>query len=111
MNYGNTCPCCGWDGLELPAYRNLSRASVSDDPVRPPYSRYLGYPSYEVCACCGFEFGNDDEPGTGEGVSFKAYLAEWIKTGSSWFDPTRRPHDWSLERQLAKAGIKPPVQN
>jgi hypothetical protein len=84
----NTCPCCGWDGLKVPAYGNLSTLPVSD-MLEPPYSQYFGEPSYEVCACCGYEFGNDDEPGTGAPVSFKDHLNELMKAGSHWFDPAR----------------------
>jgi hypothetical protein len=43
--------------------------------------------SYEVCPNCGFEFGNDDNPGTTHGVSFEEYRAEWIAEGHSGFDP------------------------
>jgi hypothetical protein len=36
------CPICGYDGLE-----------------EPPYSED-GEPSFEICDCCGNEFGYDD---------------------------------------------------
>ena len=36
----------------------------------PPYGNALGRPSYEVCPRCGFEFGNDDNPGTAAPSSF-----------------------------------------
>jgi len=68
-----TCPCCGYKGLNEPAYENLLVLPVPAD-LCPPYSNHYGMPSYEVCDCCGFEFGNDDEPGTSEPVSFQAYL-------------------------------------
>jgi hypothetical protein len=64
-----------------------------------------------VCACCGFEFGNDDEPGTAYPVSFREYLNDWIKDGSNWFNGSLRPKDWSLGKQLAEAGIKLPPQS
>jgi hypothetical protein len=38
----------------------------------------VGTPSYEVCPNCGFEFGNDDNPGgTAAPASFAEYRAEW----------------------------------
>ncbi|ONI74417.1 hypothetical protein BWI15_14000 [Kribbella sp. ALI-6-A] len=55
-------------------------------PIRPPYRDYLGQPSYEVCPRCGFEFGNDDDPGTAPPVSFYQYRAEWEAKGRPWFD-------------------------
>lgn len=78
---------------------------VVDKSFEPPYLRYFGSPSYEVCACCGFEFGNDDDPGTAPPVSFSAYLEEWRKNGEEWFDDTRKPKNWSLDKQLKQAGL------
>ena len=40
----NTCPVCGYDGL-----------------YEPPYNE-KGSGSYEICPCCGFQFGYDDFP-------------------------------------------------
>jgi hypothetical protein len=100
----HACPACGYAGLDGPSYAALSRLPVPDI-LEPPYSQHFGTPSYEVCACCGFEFGNDDEPGTAPPVTFRRYREEWIADGSPWFDPSRRPDGWSLERQLAAAGI------
>jgi hypothetical protein len=98
------CPCCGYDGLEKPAYEKMRGSPIPLDVV-PPYSQEFGMPSYEVCACCGFEFGNDDEPGTSDPISFQSYLADWIKGGCVWFDLTKRPAHWSLDEQLKRAGI------
>jgi hypothetical protein len=78
------------------------------DSVRPPYGVHFGDASYEVCDCCGFEFGNDDEPGTGEPTSFKDYLADWISDGMNWFEPRSKPLLWSLDDQLSHAGISRP---
>jgi hypothetical protein len=79
---------------------------VVDDSIKPPYSRHFGNPSYEVCACCGFEFGNDDDPGTAPPVTFKEYLNEWINDGKEWFDDSRKPENWHLEEQLKHAGLR-----
>lgn len=98
------CPCCGYGGLTQPSYRRL----VSVSAVRgllPPYEQYFGNPSYEVCLCCGFEFGNDDNPGTGTPASFEEYLREWVRSGCEWFDPAVKPENWQLESQLESAGL------
>jgi hypothetical protein len=58
--------------------------------LSPPYEDLLGRASYEVCSQCGFEFGFDDNPGTGKPMSFEQYRAEWEADGSPWFDK-RRP--------------------
>jgi hypothetical protein len=68
-----------------------------------------GKPSYEVCHCCGFEFGFDDEPESGVvGSSFEESRREWIAGGCVWFYPELQPADWSLSAQLETAGIKNP---
>jgi hypothetical protein len=54
--------------------------------LEPPYEELLGPPSYEVCLNCGFEFGNDDNPGTAEPLSFEYYRAEWEAGGRRPFD-------------------------
>ena len=89
-----------------PYEKMFSYAEVND--ALPPYSRIFGAPSYEVCDCCGFEFGNDDDPGTGSAISFQEYLQEWIDDGEIWFSDRKRPDLWSLDDQLQMAGIKRP---
>ncbi len=94
-------------------------------PLTPPYEDFLGQPSYEVCPTCGFEFGNDDNPGgTAPPVSFAEYRAGWMETlaaiagavvaffadhevaslrlPSGWFG---RPHDnWHQLTEVATEG-------
>jgi hypothetical protein len=100
-----TCPCCGWPGLETPPYEKLTALPIKRD-LPPPYCQHWGSPSYDVCRCCGFEYGYDDDPGAGaRGLSFDEYLDEWTARGATWFDPDARPKEWSLDAQLAAAGI------
>jgi hypothetical protein len=47
--------------------------------------------SFEICDCCGCEYGYDDYP---------KYREEWIRKGAPWFDPKERPLNWNLEEQL-----------
>lgn len=81
------CPVCGFRGLTSKPYAVWP--PPEDTPLRPPYEDILGLPSYEVCPRCGFEFGNDDNPGTAPPSSFEEYREEWIAEGRPWFDP-----DW-----------------
>jgi hypothetical protein len=46
--------------------------------VSPQYEDFLDAASYDVCPNCGFEFGNDENPGTAAPQSFESYRAEWI---------------------------------
>lgn len=101
----HTCPVCGYQGLEQAPYANFTRLPLPDSLV-PPYSQYFGEPSYDVCDCCGFEFGNDDEPGTAPPSTFQEYRQEWIAHGGRWLDPSKRPQDWTLERQLRNAWLQ-----
>lgn len=79
------CPVCGYGWLTTKPY------AVWPPPVgveiSPPYEDFLGAPSYEVCPQCGFEFGNDDNPGTAEPLSFERYFDEWQHDGCPVFDP------------------------
>ena len=92
----HVCPVCGYSGLTSPPYTGLAVVPVADT-LTPPYCQHFGNPSYEVCACCGFEFGNDDDPGTRPPVSFSAYRAEWIADGAPWFDPSKKLTGWTVE--------------
>jgi len=86
----NICPICKYDKLEVPAYENINNFSQEElDALSPPYDDTLGKPSYEVCPKCGYEFGNDDNPGTAKPVSFSEYRSEWENEGSKWFDQSR----------------------
>jgi hypothetical protein len=67
------CPVCGYDSLSAP----------------PAY--------YNICPCCGTEFGYDD-------VSRKwSELRElWLKRGAPWFSRyTQAPEGWSASAQMA----------
>ncbi len=99
-----TSPCCGYVGLEHPPYSDIGEAPYTVD-IEPPYSIHFGEPSYELCPCCGFEFGNDDEPGTSFGVSFAEFRREWIASGARWFEPDKKPSDWDYRQQLKSANI------
>ncbi len=58
------CPCCGYQDLNSPAYKNIPQPPYDFSKLKePPYEIIWGAASYSVCECCGFEFGFDDEPG------------------------------------------------
>lgn len=100
----HTCPVCGFRGLAQAPYAKLVPLPVPEH-LSPPYSRHFGMPSYEVCDCCGFEFGNDDEPGTATPVTFSEYRKQWLADGAQWFQPLKRPLRWSPENQLREVGL------
>lgn len=104
-----TCPCCGYNQLDVNPYKNMPE-NPHPITVDPPYEDHWGMASYEVCSCCGFEYGNDDMPMDEENkMSFKEYLREWVKgEDAKWFEPEKRPSSWDLSRQLTAAGIEVP---
>lgn len=77
------CPVCGSAELTVKPYEIWPPPDVA--ALTPPYEDFLGRPSYEVCLTCGFEFGNDDNPGTASPSSFAEYRAEWEAAGSPRF--------------------------
>ena len=101
------CPCCGYDGLECRPYQESPNPPYNLSIVRPPYYVHWGDASYEVCDCCGFEFGNDDH-GMNSNLSFEDYLTKWIARGTPWFSPDFKTPDWSLDNPLRTAGLQRP---
>ncbi len=72
------CLVCGFEGLkESPCDKN---------------------PTYEICACCGFESGFDDRHDNKN--KYKTYREKWIGNGAKWFMPELRPKTWQLDKQL-----------
>jgi hypothetical protein len=78
-NLAYICPICGFDELK-----------------KAPYDEN-GNESFEICNCCGFEFGFDD---LHDGHSFESYRAKWVGAGATWFYKPTEPKDWDLKKQL-----------
>ncbi|MEI9894419.1 MAG: hypothetical protein WDN28_11190 [Chthoniobacter sp.] len=80
------CPVCGWPEL------HESPRSAS------------GAASFELCPCCGFEFGFDDDD---HGLSYDEARARWIAGGMKWWSPSRlAPAGWNASEQLARVRLK-----
>ncbi|MEG0362168.1 MAG: hypothetical protein RR602_11090 [Longicatena sp.] len=75
----NICPVCGFDKL-----------------TEPPYNKFSN-PSFEICGCCGFQFGYDD---MSEGKSYEEYRNSWIENNYEWFSEDRKPQNWDYKEQL-----------
>lgn len=83
----HVCPVCGWPGLSE-APRSAS-----------------GGGSYEICPCCGFQFGVSDDD---EGITDAEWRVRWIKAGMPWTSKAQpAPARWSAPRQLTRAKIPP----
>ena len=79
------CPVCGYPELSNPAWDIKT-----------------GTPSFDICSCCGCEFGyHDVTPHTKE-----KYRNDWVNNGANWFKPELTPLQWNLREQLVRIGIE-----
>jgi hypothetical protein len=83
LNNNYVCPICGYAKLSEPAY---------DDH---------GCASYDICPCCGNQFGYSDA-----GFSHEKLRREWIENGCIWSSQVvAPPHNWNPLDQLEEAGF------
>ena len=76
-----TCPVCGYAHLHRPAWNES--------------------PSFEICPCCGVQFGYDDSM-----IPHAVLRQFWLSRGASWCSNfTKPPVDWSPFTQLQAAAL------
>ncbi|MVQ37632.1 hypothetical protein GON05_23700 [Paenibacillus sp. MAH-34] len=64
-----------------------------------------GLPMFNICDCCGFQAGFDDDA-KNEPESIEQYRKRWVDYGSNWFSSKpSKPQGWNLEEQLKKIGV------
>jgi hypothetical protein len=68
------------------------------DQGEPPWGEDGKTPSFEICGCCGTDFGYQDC--FIEGI--KRARKEWLDHGGKWNTIKEKPIDGSLEKQLAQ---------
>jgi hypothetical protein len=62
----------------------------------PPWGEDGTIATFEICACCGVQFGYEDcTPAT-----TRSYRAKWLADGARWFDARQAPSEWLLDVQL-----------
>jgi len=66
-----------------------------------PWGLYDNQPTFELCPCCGVQFGVMDE----NIMLVRKERAEWIAKGSPWLEPSKKPENWSLAEQLNQISI------
>jgi hypothetical protein len=80
INYKNNCRICGLDNGE------------------PVWGENGDFPSFQICMCCGVQFGYDDN---GDIEFCTARRRYWIvEQKAQWFEPRYKPLNWSLKKQL-----------
>ena len=62
----------------------------------PPWGDDGRTPTFEICDCCGVEFGYEDCLPVGA----QRARAEWMSNGAPWFNPDARPPDWDRDAQM-----------
>ncbi|GAA1456588.1 hypothetical protein GCM10009619_06140 [Williamsia maris] len=58
------------------------------EPADPPWGLDGLSPTYEICPCCGVEYGNEDYTE----AAASNYRDQWLANGAKWSDP-RTPSD------------------
>ena len=61
-----------------------------------PWGKDKNSPTYNICPCCGVEWGNEDYTT----ASRTEYRNKWLAAGAKWFEPQKKPANWNLEEQL-----------
>lgn len=75
------CPACGYSGLKS-----------------PPHNPVSGGASDEICPCCGFQFGFDDDD---RHISYEEWRVQWVSNGMRWFSAGQNPPDnWDAASQV-----------
>lgn len=62
----------------------------------PPWEFDGACPTFNICDCCGTEFGYHDFTLSG----IRRQRSIWLKNPYQWDTPSAQPDDWSLEEQL-----------
>lgn len=73
---------------------NFCRVCGLEQPY-PQYGESGRVPTFEICSCCGVEFGYEGATIAGT-VRFRK---AWMARGKEWFHTDKRPKDWAWKRQ------------
>ncbi|WP_110955994.1 hypothetical protein [Anaerosinus massiliensis] len=71
------------------------------DLAEPPRGENGKIPSFDICDCCGVEFGYEDT----DEKNMLCYRKRWIESGGKWFCKELRPLNWNMKEQLRNIGI------
>lgn len=64
----------------------------------PPWGLSGNDPSYEICPCCGVEFGYEDCTKIG----VLSYRKRWLDSGGHWKFKKLQPSDWNMDEQMSQ---------
>lgn len=66
------------------------------EQLDPPWGDDGRNATFDICDCCGVEFGYEDATLTG----VRRYREKWLSTGANWNIAKSKPENWLLEEQL-----------
>ena len=68
----------------------ISHCPICGVPIPPIDEQELRF-SYDICECCGCEYGYTDH---------SLYREDWLKGGAKWNNEKAKPENWNLQEQL-----------
>ncbi|MCO5057435.1 MAG: hypothetical protein M9905_06075 [Rhizobiaceae bacterium] len=68
------------------------------EQAEPQYGKDGVSPTFDICPCCGVEFGYQD---TIRDAVLK-FRDEWLASGAKWAEPKKQPTNWDLPKQLSQ---------
>ncbi|MGI9948613.1 hypothetical protein [Vibrio hyugaensis] len=67
----------------------------------PPWGGDGKSPNFDICSCCGVEFGYEDS----SFISTTNYRRKWLENGAKWFDLDEMPTNWCAKEQLKNVPV------
>lgn len=67
----------------------------------PPWGLTGDEPTFDICPCCGVEWGYEDATQ----LAIERYRNAWLASGAQWYDPTIPSDDLSPSVRLARIGV------
>jgi len=64
--------------------------------AEPPWGENGRSPNWAICPCCGVEFGYGDS----NMLAIEDWRKKWLVSGARWWQPKKKPADWSLVEQM-----------
>jgi len=68
------------------------------EPSVPPWGMTGSDPSWEICPCCGVEYGYEDASAEGA----RRYRRRWLELGAPWSDSTVPDDGLTLDERSAR---------
>ena len=53
-------------------------------------------PTFNICDCCGVEFGYEDS----NLEAIRTFRRKWLEEGNKWWNLKAKPKNWSLNAQM-----------